>query len=360
MAASLEEIEDLIKRLEVTQGARPKQREPTDFPDGASAPRTAAGDRSRENQQRATTPHSRLPSSLLMMTPPGRNCVVPPDTTATKWQPTMEGGGNSTVYLPRPVLSSAPVPPEGPRRSTVKLPRYNGEEPPETYLIQVQLASQLNAWSTEETAVQVALALEGKALQILTDLQPEERFDWQALERAMKHRFGRHTHADDARDKLVSRRRKEGESLGAYAADLRSYARRGYPTFHATAQDELALQAFVWGLQPERLQEHLRLFAPKTLTAALTEAERVEHVLSTGYRPTNTRHRVCEAAYEGNDDKEITRQATTTSLQQPRRGARRTPWQSTGECYRCGEPGHIARYCPAPAPRSPAPQPPLN
>lgn len=59
------------------------------------------------------------------------------------------------------------------------------------------MASQLNTWS-EETAVQVTLAFEGKALQIVTDLQPEERFNWQAIEIALKHHFGRHAHVDDA------------------------------------------------------------------------------------------------------------------------------------------------------------------
>lgn len=202
--------------------------------------------------------------------------------------------------------------------------------------------------------------MEGKALQILTDLQPEERFNWQAVERALKRRFGRHAHADDTRDRLVSRRREKGESLGAYAADLRFYARHGYPTFHATVQDELALQAFIRGLQPERLREHIRLHAPKTLPAALAESERVEHVLSTGNRPTDTRYRVCQAAYEGSDDEEVTCQATTTPLKRPQRGSRRTAGQPIERCYRCGEPGHIARHCPAPAPQSPAPQPPLN
>lgn len=44
----------------------------------------------------------------------------------------------------------------------MKLPCYNGEEMPEAYLIQEQLATQL-VW--REMAVQVALALVGKALQ---------------------------------------------------------------------------------------------------------------------------------------------------------------------------------------------------
>ena len=65
-------------------------------------------------------------------------------------------------------------PPEGSKRNAIKLPRYNGEESPETYIIQAQLAARVNGWSTEEVAVQVALSLEGRALQILTDLQPSE------------------------------------------------------------------------------------------------------------------------------------------------------------------------------------------
>lgn len=74
--------------------------------------------------------------------------------------------------------------PVGFQRGVMKLLCYNGDDPPEIYLIQVQLAVQFNNWSAEETAVQVALALEGKALQILTDLQPQERLSWPAREGA--------------------------------------------------------------------------------------------------------------------------------------------------------------------------------
>ena len=38
------------------------------------------------------------------------------------------------------------------------------------HLIQVQLVAQINTWTVEEVAGQVALSLEGKALQLLTDL----------------------------------------------------------------------------------------------------------------------------------------------------------------------------------------------
>lgn len=108
-------------------------------------------------------------------------------------------------------------------------------------------------------------ALEGRALQILTDLQPRERLDWQAIQGAFQRRFGHHIDAEGARDKLFSRQRKMGESLGAYLADILLYTCQGYPTFDSAAQEELALQAYIRGLHPGRLQEHIRLAVPQNI-----------------------------------------------------------------------------------------------
>lgn len=353
----LRKIEELITHLEAVNGAQSKKRgdpraaasQPGEdlwgLPDGASHPRPLGSCRSRQGMLQAPRPRATSQPPLMVM--PGSST---PSLLAAE-------GDNANCLQDQvqpPLPSGAPV------RGSMKLPRYNGEAPPETYLIQVQLAAQLNGWSTEETAVQVALALEGRALQILTDLQPEERLSWPAVARAMQSRFGLRTHADDARDKLANRPRRQEESLGAYAADLRLYARRGYPAFDAAAQEELALQAFVRGLQPKRLQEHIRLHAPETLAAALTEAERVEHVLSPGARSPGISHQVRQTDYERSDQAEEARQTTNTPPWRSRRGNRRAGGQSRGNCHRCGEPGHIARYCPAPSPQSLAPQLPLN
>ena len=251
----------------------------------------------------------------------------------------------------RPALSrdpeQRPTIAEAPRRTNTKLPRYNGENPLETYLVQVRLAANLNGWSAEETGVQVALALEGKALQVLVDLPPEEHASWTAIEAALQRRYGRRVFTDDARDQLASRRRGDVESLGAFAADLRLYARRGYPTFNQSQQDELALQAFVRGVQPERLREHIRLSTPRSLVSALDEAERVEDILCA----TETRHRIRQVEMsEDEEELELTRQASANPPQRSWRGPKRAT-RNEG-CYRCGEPGHVSRNCPAPAPRA--------
>ena len=68
-------------------------------------------------------------------------------------------------------------------QETMKLLYYS---PFETYLIQVQLAPCIGGWSAEDTGVQVVLALEGKVLQVLMDLQ------------ALQRRFGEQVFTDDA------------------------------------------------------------------------------------------------------------------------------------------------------------------
>ena len=79
---------------------------------------------------------------------------------------------------------------ENPRQAALKLLPYTGEEPADTYLIQVQLAAQISAWTVEEVAGHAALSWEGKALQLLTNLRPE----------TIQRRFGHCAHNDNARE----------------------------------------------------------------------------------------------------------------------------------------------------------------
>ena len=170
-------------------------KEHTSFIEGASTPQPLAEDGHPDRQVRMSAP----------------DCFV---EGASYSRPTME---ESVSTLPltsaEGAVSLPPASPTVTQCSVMKLPSYNGEEPPETYLIQVQLVAQFNAWSAEETAVQVALALEGKALEVLTDLQPEEHFDWHTIEGVIQHRFSRQAHADDAQEKLAGCRRRDGGSL---------------------------------------------------------------------------------------------------------------------------------------------------
>ena len=83
----------------------------------------------------------------------------------------------------------------------------------------------------------------------------------------------------------------------------------GYPSFNATVQEELALQALIRGLQPVRLWEHLCLYALSTWEAALIEAEPAEHVLGAKNNISSVRPRVYRANVNSDED-EVMRQAS--------------------------------------------------
>ena len=273
--------------------------------------------------------------------------------------------GRATVNHPT-LLSTPTSTARAPPRGHVKLPQYSGEEPIESYRIQVELAAQLNGWSDAETAMGLAVALKGRAAQVLTSLRKEERLNYNVLMGALEQRFGRPVSMDEAMSKLFARVRGEKEGLGAYAAEIQELTLRSYPGYPRELQEDLARTAFVRGLRPYRLKEHIGVFGPRTFREALREAERVESMLWVPNRTPSAPAYVRQAEWveDQSDEEEVVQSAAPTPPppRQEKKTAKRRQFsdRSQAGCYRCGEPGHIARNCPAPAPLKPPTAPALN
>ncbi|KAJ8348821.1 hypothetical protein SKAU_G00274100 [Synaphobranchus kaupii] len=146
-------------------------------------------------------------------------------------------------------------------------------------------------------------------------------------------RFIQHRSAEASREKLLSRYRCEEESWGKVAADVQRYAREAYLEFDAATQEKLALHAFLRALTPERLRDHVSLAQPGSISEALIKTTQAEDTLAIWPTPQPTRQHVRVA-----DGEEV--RWTRRPLQRP-----------AGRQGRCDEPGHIARDCPAPAPK---------
>lgn len=129
------------------------------------------------------------------------------------------------------------------------------------------------------------------------------------LKTAIQRQFGRCTHADIARDLLSKRRRGVGH-LCCRPTHLHPTET---PQIGEAVQEELTVQALIRGLQPqEHLKEHLRLHAPSTLTAALEEAERVEHMICPEGHRRSDAFRVSQATCENSDNEEAVRHVTSS------------------------------------------------
>ncbi|MGH0135255.1 UNVERIFIED_CONTAM: hypothetical protein FKN15_057299 [Acipenser sinensis] len=183
---------------------------------------------------------------------------------------------------PQPPALVEPAQPAN--KSAVKAGRYDGTASWEAYQAKFRLAALANNWRIEEQAGQLAAALEGKAMQALLDLDPEKPCDFHTLSTALQHRFGQVESAVSLRDRLAIRKRASGEKLGILAADTKYLARRGYPGLPPAVQEDLAMEAFIRGLNPTALRQQVRLIAPTSLEQALTHALRIEAVLEEGER----------------------------------------------------------------------------
>ncbi|CAL9692670.1 unnamed protein product [Knipowitschia caucasica] len=378
MEREIEELERAVlencRLLEEVEGAKPKRFQERHAADGYSTarpqrpleagwtpPHSASENQSTERPQRPleagrTSPHHTSSKQTILRPRRPLEAVRKDISSQTgnieqNVQVNDLLGGGSAHTQRQTVITHAPrqmITPKTP----AKLPKYSGTTPVEPFLAQVRLASWHSGWSDDETATHLALALEGVALQILLDLSLEDQQDLQALMIGLERRFGKRLHAEESREQLSGLYRKEGENLGTFAANIQFHTQRGYPQFPVAARDELALHAFLQGLTPERLRQYVRLARPRCLNEALQEAERAEIVLSTRPnlgRATNMLQRVRHVDYEEVGVEEVYQLRTPAP-----RGRRRT---ATDRCFRCDEPGHLARNCPAPSPKAREPQP---
>lgn len=87
----------------------------------------------------------------------------------------------------------------GALRTTFELPRYASIVSPQPYLAQVTPAALHNGRVMEE----IALALEGKAMQVLVDLTPAKQRDYPTVAATLQYRFGQQITTDDMRDRLA-------------------------------------------------------------------------------------------------------------------------------------------------------------
>ena len=106
---------------------------------------------------------------------------------------------------------------------------YDGKTPWESYLAQFNIIADINGWCEQEKASFLASSLTGTALNVLSNLPPEKRQNFQSLVKALDGRYGNAHRTELARARFKNRIKQKEESLPALAEDIERLACLSYP-----------------------------------------------------------------------------------------------------------------------------------
>ena len=137
------------------------------------------------------------------------------------------------------------------------------------------MLANVNHW-TEVKATYLAVGLKGPALTVLSNVPPDNLYNYSSLVTALDARFGSSHQAELHRMKLKSRYWKQEEGLAELAEDIERLARLTYPTAPSTMLELLAKDQFIDALQDGDMRLCLRQAHPKTLREALPAALELE------------------------------------------------------------------------------------
>jgi zinc knuckle protein len=265
-------------------------------------------------------------------------------------------------------------------RKKLQLPKYEGDYDASLFVRHVERIANCCQWDEDEKAAHVIAALKGKARSVLACLPSSSGMDSTSVLAALTAKFGGRLFKDIARSKLQERKQLRNETYSQLSLEMEKLVNHAYPEVDATTRETLATEAFMNAVWDGEVKLQLRLKAPATIQEAVHQAEsveaclrqarggRVRQVLSTETVEAETRRQkkphvpqekiITPALPAESYSTAYRRDNQETGLQRPpqqpnaawqKRGSYMPPhlWKQsdTRTCYRCGESGHMARFC---------------
>ena len=266
------------------------------------------------------------------------------------------GPASDPAPAPDPVPAPAPGLAYGgpePRGKPKRMPNYDGKSSWSDYLVQFEIAAEMNRWSSKQKAMELATSLVGQARDELSDLSSLEWTDFTALVRKLTLRFEPVDLIGMYQSQLRGRRRKRNESIPALVQDIGKLTRMAFPSADEETRNYMSVTSFIIALS----NEHQELFVyqrdPKRIEKAGKAAMAFESFQADRQLQSNSYVQLQKGSNQSpvplgdlsNLEGRIARIEQAQANVQPIRPVTTGRNKRSGKCHYCGKPGHLQRNC---------------
>lgn len=251
-------------------------------------------------------------------------------------------------------------------KSKCRLPEW-GEEGVRRFFSRYEMCCDLNKWESDTDKVgQLVPLLSDKVFDFVNGLSQTDRSKYETVKKKLLAEYEDTELEVTYADRFCLRKLKESEDLSTLMLDLKRLVIKGYPSFSEADRAKLVNNQFMKSLSPGA-RKHVLLNPPKeegettmaTCDLLLAQARLIDQIeRGPGQESASERPHIAAVTPSKNEQQmgqmisamsdltkmvhEVARIQQSSSVR-PAAGADRGPFR--GQCYNCGEWGHLARNC---------------
>lgn len=237
------------------------------------------------------------------------------------------------------------APPSAPQKDKIplRLPFFDDKEDLECFIRTFERVAEVQKWEEEELAPRLAALLKGRAREVYSLMSDEDSKDFDKLKETLLFRFK--LTADEYRKRFRTAKKQPGESTQEFATKLELYLQRWQEMAkknktYEDLKDLILMEKFIEAIPFDQARFVLQS-SPATITEAVEKALVFETAKYTAQSTHElTKPRKDDKMKSGAVKNEPKSGGTVNKLTRPQE-RERVP----NTCFKCHEPGHIARYC---------------